>query len=101
MLQVEQVLRVLGHRSHASIEVRALEVRHGMKSLLSNGIFQIPNWEKRNRHHSGSGEADPTLGGECDMHCLPDSGVSLAVGDGSCPRIHRVVGYHHAGLTYI
>jgi hypothetical protein len=33
MLQVEQVLRVLGHRSHAGVQVGALEVGCGLKSL--------------------------------------------------------------------
>jgi hypothetical protein len=43
MLQVEQVLCVLGHRSHAGAEVRALKVSHGLKALLPHGIFLIPN----------------------------------------------------------
>jgi hypothetical protein len=38
MLQVEQVLCILGHRSHADAKVRALEVRHGLKALLPHGF---------------------------------------------------------------
>jgi hypothetical protein len=34
VLEVEQVLRVLGQRSHLGVEVRALEVGHGLKMLL-------------------------------------------------------------------
>jgi hypothetical protein len=58
VLQVEQVLRILGHRSHANIEVRALEVRHSLKALLPHGIFLILNQEKRDRHRFSSGKHD-------------------------------------------
>ena len=34
MLKVEQVLRVPGQRSHPGVEVRALEVGHGLKTML-------------------------------------------------------------------
>jgi hypothetical protein len=34
----------------------ALEVKHGLKALLPHEIFLIPNREKRNGHHGGSGE---------------------------------------------
>jgi hypothetical protein len=57
VLQVEQVLHVLGHQSHAAIEVRALEFRHGRQVLLPHGIFLIPNQEKRDGHRCGSGDA--------------------------------------------
>jgi hypothetical protein len=50
VLQVEQVLCILGHRSHAGAEVRALEVKHGLKVLLPCNISLILNQEKRDRH---------------------------------------------------
>jgi hypothetical protein len=34
VLEVEQVLHVLGQRSHSGVEVRALEVGHNLKMLL-------------------------------------------------------------------
>jgi hypothetical protein len=46
VLEVEQVLRVPGQGSHPSREVRALEVRHGLKALLPYGVLLIPNREK-------------------------------------------------------
>jgi hypothetical protein len=64
MLQVEQVLHILGHRSHAGVEVRALEVGHSLKALLPHGIFLILNQENLNGHHGSSGEAALTQGGE-------------------------------------
>jgi hypothetical protein len=56
MLQVEQVLCIIGHHSQASIEVRALLVRHILKALLPHRIFLILNREKHVRHCGGSGE---------------------------------------------
>jgi hypothetical protein len=94
MLQVEQVLGVLDHCSHVGIQVRALEVGHGLKALLPHGIFLIPNWEKRDRHHCGSGKATLTQRGECDVCHLLDGGVGLAADDGSHPRLHQVEGYN-------
>jgi hypothetical protein len=38
VLEVEQVLHVLGHRGHLGVEVRALEVGHGLKTLLPYGF---------------------------------------------------------------
>jgi hypothetical protein len=101
MLQVEQVLCVLGHRSHASAEVRALEIRHSLKVLLPHGIFLILNREKHNRHHGGSGEATLIEGDECDVSRLLDCSVGLTADDGPCRWILLVEGYRHAGLTYV
>jgi hypothetical protein len=98
ILQVEQVLWILGHRSHASTEVRALEVRYGLKALLPHGIFLIPNQEKRDRHHS---EVTLTQWGECDVGRLLDGSVGLAVDVGPHPQIHLVEGYCHACLAYV
>jgi hypothetical protein len=49
VLEVEQVLRVLGQRSHPGVEVRALEVGHSLKTLLPYEILLILNWEKHDR----------------------------------------------------
>jgi hypothetical protein len=43
VLQVEQVLHVLGHHSHHDAEAGALEVRHGLKMLLPYVVLLIPN----------------------------------------------------------
>jgi hypothetical protein len=101
MLLVEQVLRVLGHRSHAGAEVRALEIRHSLKALLPHGIFLILNQEKHNRHHGGSGEATLIEGDECDVSRLLDCSVGLTANDDPCRWILLVEGYRHAGLTYV
>jgi hypothetical protein len=101
MLQVEQVLHVLGHHSHADVDVRTLEVGHDRKVLLPHGIFLIPNWEKCDGHRCGSGEAALTQGGECDVCHLLNGGVGIATDNSSRPWLHRVDGYHHAGLAYV
>jgi hypothetical protein len=49
VLEVEQVLDVLGNQSHPGMEVSALEVGHGLKALLPYGALLIPNWEKHDR----------------------------------------------------
>jgi hypothetical protein len=41
VLEVEQVLRVPSQQSHSNVEVRALEVRHGLKALLPYGVLLI------------------------------------------------------------
>jgi hypothetical protein len=43
VLEVEQVLRVLGQRSHPGVEVRTLEVGHSLKMLLPYRVLLIPN----------------------------------------------------------
>jgi hypothetical protein len=67
VLQVEQVLRVLGHRNHVGIEMGAPEVGHGLKVAL-------------------------TQGGECDVCCLLNSSVGLTTNDGSHPQLRRLRG---------
>jgi hypothetical protein len=101
MLQDELVMCILGHRSHAGAEVRALEVGHDLKSLLPHGIFLILNWEKHDGHRGGSGEAALTHGGECDMCHLLNGGVGLAADNSSHPWLRRIEGYHHEGLAYV
>jgi hypothetical protein len=49
VLKVEQVLHVPGQRSHPDVEVRALEVGHGRKTLLPYGVQLIPDREKHDR----------------------------------------------------
>jgi hypothetical protein len=56
VLQVEQVLRVPGQRSHPGVEVRALEVGHGRKMLLPYGVLLIPDQKKHDRQCGGSSE---------------------------------------------
>jgi hypothetical protein len=101
MLQVEQLLCILGHRSHADADVRALEIRHGLKALLPHKGFLILNWEKRTWHHNGSGEVTLAQRGERDVGHLLDSSVGLAADDGPHPWIFLVEGYRHAGLAYV
>jgi hypothetical protein len=48
-LEVAQVLRVLGQRSHPDVEVMTFKVRHILKALLLYGVLLILNWEKRDR----------------------------------------------------
>jgi hypothetical protein len=49
VLKVELVLCVPGQRSHPGVEIRALEVRHGVKMLLPYRVLLILNREKRDR----------------------------------------------------
>jgi hypothetical protein len=57
------VLEVPGQRSHPSVEVRVLDVRHGLKALLPYGVLLIPNQQK------------------CDRQCCCSGEVVLAEGD--------------------
>jgi hypothetical protein len=43
VLQVEWVLLILSHSSHAGVEVQALRVRYGLKVLLPYGVSLIKN----------------------------------------------------------
>jgi hypothetical protein len=43
VLEVEQVLYVPSQRSHPGMEVRALEVEHGLKALLPYMVLLILN----------------------------------------------------------
>jgi hypothetical protein len=99
MRQVEQVLRVPGQRSHPDVEVRALEVRHGRKTLLPYGVLLIPDRKKRDRQCSGSGEVVLTHRGEGDVRHHLNAGVGLVVDDEPRPWPHRVEGYRHANLA--
>jgi hypothetical protein len=46
-LQVEHVLCVLGHRSHASVKVRTLCVGHVLKMLPPHGLLLLTDREQR------------------------------------------------------
>jgi hypothetical protein len=99
VLQVEQVLRVPGQRSHPGVEVRVLEVGHGRKTLLPYGVLLIPDRKKRDRQCDGSGEVVLTQRGEGNVRHHLNAGVRLAVNDGPRPRPRRVEGYRHADLA--
>jgi hypothetical protein len=60
VLKVEQVLHVPSQRSHPGVEVRALELGHGLKTLLPYGVLLIPNKEKRNRQCCSSARGGPS-----------------------------------------
>jgi hypothetical protein len=57
VLQVEQVPHVLGHHSHTGVDVRALEVGHGLRVLLPHGVLLILDLEEQNWHVDSGGEA--------------------------------------------
>jgi hypothetical protein len=46
-LQVKHVLRVPSQRSHAGMDVRALGVGHGLKTLLPHRILLVTNQKER------------------------------------------------------
>jgi hypothetical protein len=100
-LQVEHVLRVLSQCSHAGVEVRALGVEHGLKTLLPHGILLVTNREEHDWHRNGVGEVALTQGGECDLCRLLDGLIHVDADDGCHPRLHRVEGYCHADLTLV
>jgi hypothetical protein len=47
VLQVKRVLCILGHRSHAYMEVWALGDGYDLKALLPHGVSQIASQEER------------------------------------------------------
>jgi hypothetical protein len=101
VLKVEQVLCVPGQQSHPGVEVRALEVGHGLKMLLPYGVLLILNREKRDRQCCSNGEVVLAQGGECDVRHQFNAGVRLAVDDEPQPRLHGVKGYRHADLALV
>jgi hypothetical protein len=76
-LQVKHVLRIPGQRSHASVEVRALGVGHGLKMLLSHRILLVTDQKERDWHRGSVGETALTQGGECDLCRLLDGLTQL------------------------
>jgi hypothetical protein len=101
VLKVEQVLRVPSQRSHPGVEVRALEVRHGLKTLLSYGVLLILNREKNNRQCCSSGEVVLAQRGESDVGHHLNASVGLAADDGPQPWLCRDEGYHHPNLAHV
>jgi hypothetical protein len=90
VLQVEQVCCVLGHLSHANMEVGTLEVGHGLKALLPYRVLLIMNREERDRHLCSSGEATLTHGGEGDECRLLNGAVELTANDSPHPWLRGV-----------
>jgi hypothetical protein len=101
VMHVEHVLHVLGQYSHAGVEARALEVGHGLKTLLPHGILLVTNREERDWHHSGVGEVALTQGGEGDLCHLLDGLIQPDTNDSCHPRLRRVEGYRHVDLTLV
>jgi hypothetical protein len=81
--------------------VRALEVRHDLKTLLPYGVLLIPNREQRDRQCCSSGEAVLAQGGESHVRHQLNAGVGLAADDRPRPWLHGVEGYHHDDLTLV
>jgi hypothetical protein len=94
VLQVEQVLSVLGHLSHTGKDVGALGVRQGHKALLPHGVLLIVDREERARHLGGGGKVALTHGGEDDECCLLDGAIKLTADNGPHPHVCGVKGYH-------
>jgi hypothetical protein len=88
-LQVKHVLRILGHRSHAGVEVRTLWVGHVLKTLPPHGLLLLADQEHRDRYRGGVVEAAHTKGGEGDVCCLLNRLVQLDFDDS---RPHGSVG---------
>jgi hypothetical protein len=101
VLEVEQVLRILGQRSHPDVEVRALEVGHGLKTLLTYGVLLILNREKCNRQCCSSGEVVLAQGDESDVRHQLNTRIRIAADDGPQPQLHGVKGYHHGDLALV
>jgi hypothetical protein len=83
------------------VEVSALDVGHGLKTLLPYGVLLILNREKRDRQCCSSGEVVLAQGGECDVCYQLNAGVGLVSDDGPRPRLHGVEGCCHADLTLV
>jgi hypothetical protein len=101
VLKVEHVLHVPGQRSHPGMEVRAIEVGHGLKTLLPYGVLLILNQEKRDRQCCSSGEVVLAQRGESHVRHQLNAGVGLTTDDGPRPRLHGVEGYHHTDLMLV
>jgi hypothetical protein len=101
VLEVEQVLHILDQRSHPGVEVRTLEVGHGLKTLLPYGVLLILNQEKHDRQCCSSGEAVLAQRGESDVRHQLNAGVGLATDDRPQPRLRGVDRYCHADLALV
>jgi hypothetical protein len=83
------------------LEVTALEVGHGLKTLLPYRFLLIPNQEKRDRQCCSSSEAVLAQGGESQVRHQLNAGVRLDADDGPRPWLCGVEGYCHADLTLV
>jgi hypothetical protein len=101
VLQVEQVLCVLGHLHPSGVELWAREVASGLKALAPLGLLLIMDQEKRDRRVDGGGEAPLTQGSECHMLHLFDDVINLTPDDDSYPQCRGVDGYLHLDLTTV
>jgi hypothetical protein len=101
VLEIEQVMCVLGQQSHPDVEVRALDIGHSLKTLLPYEVLLIPNREKHDRQCCSNGEAVLTQGGESYVRHQLNAGVGLSVDDGPRPRLHGIKGYRHADLALV
>jgi hypothetical protein len=101
VLEVEQVLRIPGQRSHLGMEMRALKVGHRLKALLPYEVLLILNQKKRDRQCCSSCEAVLAQGGKSDARHHLNAGVVPATDNRPRPRFRGVEGYHHADLTPI
>jgi hypothetical protein len=81
------------------MEVRALRVGHGLKTLLPHGILLVMNREERDWHRGSVGEAALTQESECDLCRLLDDLIQLDADDGYHPWLHQVVVYCHTDLA--
>jgi hypothetical protein len=73
------------------MEVRALEVGHGLKALLPYGVLLILNREKHDRQYCSSGEVVLAQGSESDVCHHLNTSVRLAAIEGPRPRLCGVM----------
>jgi hypothetical protein len=65
------------------------------------GFFLIPNQEKSDGHHCGSGKVALTQGGKDDVCHHLNGSVRLATNKGPRPQLSGVEGYHHVDFRHI
>jgi hypothetical protein len=99
VLELGQVLHVPSQRSHPGVEVRALEVGHGLEGLLPYGVLLLPNQEKRDGQCGSSVEAVLAPGVKSKVRHHLNTTVRLAADDGPQPWLRKVKGYRHTNLT--
>jgi hypothetical protein len=85
----------------SGMEVRALEVGHGHKTLLPYRVLLIPDRKKHDRQCGGSGEVVLAQRGESDVRHHLNAGVGLTANVRPRPWLRRVDGYQHANLAPI
>jgi hypothetical protein len=83
------------------MEVRTLEVGHGLKMLLPYRVLLISNQEKRNKQCYSSDEVVLAQGGESHVRHQLNAGVRLTADDGPRPQLCGIEGYHYANLALV